>query len=202
MALRIGWLIVTGVILTTLLSVLGLAALTGTPKPIAVTENSYKYIDDRGNICFAPSKNAVPERYRGAKHMSHALDWEAAPSQTISFRDIDGDGEKEILVEFKIQYPAGHINRTLEVIKRAGLQFIKLATVHAERGDNVRFYHLAEDPRAEIYGPIWGMAPEFWVWDDGHYENIMPKGVVSIPLQGKDDTVEAALKRLIKQRRG
>jgi hypothetical protein len=169
------------------------------PKPVAVTESSYKYVDDHGDICFAPSKDTVPERYRGAKHMSHAVDWEASPAQTISFRDIDGDGGKEMLVEFKVQYPNGLIDKTIEVIKRVGSQFTLLAIVHARRGDNIRFYHLAEDRRTEIFGPNWGSAPEFWVWVNGHYENIMPRGAASIPLQGEGETEEAALKRLIKQ---
>lgn len=199
MTLRTGWLIAAWMILVALLSVRESVPVVAAPKPVAVTESSYKYVDDHGDICFAFSKDTVPERYRGAKHMSHAVDEEASPSQTISLRDIDGDGEKEILVEFKVQYPTGHIDKTIEVIKSVGPQFILLAIVHAQRGDNIRFYHLAEDRRTEIYGPIWGSAPEFWVWVDGHYENIMPRGATSIPRQGKGEPEEAALKRLIKQ---
>ncbi|MBI5091940.1 MAG: hypothetical protein HZB26_05785 [Candidatus Hydrogenedentes bacterium] len=179
-----------------------LISLGAGPKAGAVTTKSYKYVDDHGNICFAPSKDAVPESYRGYRHVSHSVDTEDEPSQSISFRDIDGDGENEILVELLVKYSNGRIYKKLEVIKPVGPQFIKLVTVTAERGDDVKLYNLAGDSRTEFYGPIWGGAPEFWVWDDGHYVNIIPEGAAALPHQGKGETTEAALRRLIVERRG
>ncbi|NIT61552.1 MAG: hypothetical protein GWN00_36735 [Aliifodinibius sp.] len=139
-----------------------------------ITENAYKYVDRRGNIQFASSYAAVPAQYQHPRHMSHGIEQESdAHTQTIQLKDIDADGEQEILASIRTIYPNGRIRDIVEVIKPISNYYVKLVTASADRGMQVNVLDVNQDGRFELYGPHHGGQHEFWVWDDGRYVNII-----------------------------
>ena len=193
---------VYGRVFVAMISFVLLTSLGAGSKRVEVTEESYKYVDDKGNICFASSFEATPQKYRDFHYMSSSIDPEAGAKEKISFYDVDGDGEKEILVELITQYSTGRSFKAVEVIKQVGAQFIKLVTVNIEGSkEKVQFFYLRGDSRAEIYCPGFKDPPEYWIWNNGQYINIVPRDA-TLSLLGweENDTLETNLKKLLRNR--
>ena len=129
--------------------------------------------------------------------MSDALDGETEYEQRLDFRDMDGDGQAEILVYFTAQLL--HAHTTLEIIKVDDGTY---STIVVVRGDNragdIEFFDFDSDGISEIYGPLWGGTGELWVKRrlEDDYQNVLVIDVENIFYESLDNGLTSALRNV------